>query len=203
VNNGTLDLNNTSVTAPVLGGSAGLITNSVSGTATLATATSGTSVYNGAIADGAGSVVLTNSGAGTVILGGALSIAGLNVAAGTTQLTQSGSVGAVNVASGATLSMAAHSGSTYNVLNVSSLAISGFTSALSAANNAAVESAGYTLVAIAGQKNAGVLTDSGLAVAQAAGDPAPAEAVPEPGTLGMLLAGALGMLGLRRQRRNG
>jgi len=112
----------------------------------------------------------------------------------------------VSVGTGATLSMAAHSGSNYNVLNVSSLTISGFSSSLASANSAASAGATYTPTAAVSQMNAGVLTDKGIAVTQAAGatsDLAPAspEAVPEPGTLGMLLAGASALLGFRRKAK--
>jgi len=107
----------------------------------------------------------------------------------------------MNVAAAATVSMAAHSGSNYNVLNVSSLTISGFSSALASANSAA-----YTAVNPAGQsQSVGVLTDTGRALAQATAtnaiEPASPEAVPEPGALGLLLAGASALLGFRRKAR--
>jgi len=205
VNSGALDLHGYSVSVPAFSGAGGSVTNMGSGTSTLtATAASGTATYAGNIADGTGSVVLANSGAGTLILGGSLTMTGLNANSGVTQLTQSGSIGAVNVSAGATVSMAAHSGSNYNVLNISSLTISGFASLLGA-DNAEVASAAYTPIDASSQNNAGVLTNAGLAVTQAATptsaiEPASPDAVPEPGMLGMLLAGALGMLGLRRQR---
>ena len=125
VNAGTLDLHGFSTGIGALSGSSGsLITNSVSGTATLTIGmASGTSIYAGNIVNGAGSIVLTNSGAGTLILSGLLSMAGLNANNGITQLAQSGSIGAVSIASGAALSMPAHSGSTYNVLDTNSLSI--------------------------------------------------------------------------------
>jgi len=207
VNGGTLDLHGNSVNIPAFGGAGGTVTNQASGTSTLTTSVaSGTSTYAGNIANGTGVVVLTNSGAATVILSGSLTMAGLNANGGVTQLTQSGSIGAVSVGTGATLSMAAHSGSNYNVLNVSSLTISGFSSSLASANGAATAGATYTPTAAVSQMNAGVLTDKGIAVTQAAGatsDLAPAspEAVPEPGTLGMLLAGASALLGFRRKAK--
>jgi len=158
------------------------------------------STFSGAIS---GPGELTKSGAGTLILGGSLSMAGLNANSGVTQITQSGSIGAVSVAAAATLSMAAHSGTNYNVLNVSSLTISGFSSSLASA-----DSATYTAAAAATQMNTGVLTDKGIEMAQAAvatGDVAPAspESVPEPGSLGLLLAGAAGLLGFRRKAKKG
>jgi len=206
VNGGTLDLAGNSIGVPSFRGTgaSAQVTNSVSGTSTLTTAVSGTSAYAGNIVNGTGSVVLTNSGAGTLILSGSLSMTGLNASSGVTQLTQSGSIGAVNVATGATLSMAAHSGSNYNVLNVSSLTISGFSSSLAAANNTATDSTAYMPVSAPTQQNAGVLTAAGHALAQAAATsdavPASPEAVPEPGTWGMLLSG-LGLLLSGRRRK--
>jgi len=206
VNGGTFDLAGNSVSVPAFSGAGGNVTNSVSGTSTLTANTSGTATYNGNIADGAGSVVLTNSGAGTLILGGSLTMTGLNASNGVTQLTQSGSIGAVNVAAGATLSMAANSSGIRNVLSISSLTISGFTSTLASANNAAVNSAAYTSVASSAQSpNAGVLTDTGVSLTQAAAAtataPASPEAVPEPGTLGLLMAGAISLLRRRAGKK--
>jgi len=208
VNGGVLNLYGNSLSAGALSGSTGaMITNTVSGTNTLTTTVSGTSTYAGSIANGAGAVAFTKSGSGTLILSGSLTMAGLNANAGVTQLAQSGSIGAVSVAAGATLSMAAHSGSTYNVLNVSSLTISGFASGLALANVAAIDGTAYTYVDTGSQgRNYGVLTDKGTAMAQTAGatgDPAPAspESVPEPGALGMLLAGASALLGFRRKAK--
>jgi len=209
-NGGTLDLHGNSLAVGVLSGSAGaLITNTVSGTSSLTTAAAGTSTYSGDIVNGAGAVVLTNSGAGTLILGGSLTMAGLNAQAGGTQLTQSATIDAVNVAAGATLSMAAHSGSTYNVLNTSALTISGFSSALGMGRNAVIEDVSYASVDAASQSpNAGVLTAKGTALAQqttaATGDVATAsspEAVPEPGVWGLMM-GASALLGFRRSRKN-
>jgi len=174
VNGGTLDLNGNSVSVSALGGAGGGITTSASGTSTLTTAASGTSTYNGNIANGSGAVVLTQTGSGTLILGGSLTIAGLNADGGATQIQQSGSIAALNVAAGATVSMAAHSGSSYNVLNISSLAVSGFNSAM---------------LADAGRTAVGALP---------AAEPASPEPVPEPGVFGLLLTGALGLLGTRR-----
>jgi len=208
VNAGTLDLNGISVAVTAFGGAGGSVTNnSASGTSTLsATVSSGSSSYGGAIANGAGSVALTKSGTGALILSGSLQMAGLNANAGNVDLTQSGSIGTVNVASGATLSMAAHTGGNYNVLSVSSLTISGFTSALASANDAVAADAAYTPAGAVSQPNTGVLTNAGCALAQAAAasdiEPASPEAVPEPGALGLLLAGALGLFGLRRRGNN-
>jgi len=205
VNGGALDLNGTSIAAGTLSGSTGSsITNSGTGTAALTTVVSGTATYAGNITNGAGNVALTQSGSGTLILSGSLSMAGLNANGGVTQLTQSGSIGAVNVAAGATLSMAAHSGSNYNVLDVSSLAIDGFSSGIAAQNTA------YTQVDTANQsQNYGGLTPAGVAVTKAAvaaadaAAPASPEAVPEPGAFGLLLSGAIGLLGFRRKAKRG
>ena len=145
VNAGTLDLHGNSVSIQTFSGAGGTVTNMASGTSTLtATATSGTATYAGNIANGTGSVVLTNSGSGTLILSGSLTIAGLNADGGVTQLNQSGSIGAVSVAAGATLSMAAHTGGIYNVLDISSLTLSGSTSTLDLVNNAMIVRASGT-----------------------------------------------------------
>ena len=190
VNAGTLDLNGFNFAPPTLGGSAGVITNSVSGTATLATTTSGTMRYNGSIADGVGAIVLTNSSAGTVIVGGSLMIAGLNAAAGTIQLAESGSVGAVTVSAGATLTLAASDSGNRRVLSLSSLIISGpgpGAAASGVALNADGLTGGTTMLSAAGQ------TQNGDA-------PECIEAVPEPGVFGLLFTGALGVLNFRRRR---
>jgi len=206
VNGGTFDLAGYNVSVPAFSGTGGNVTNSVSGTSTLTANISGTATYNGNIADGAGSVVLTNSGAGTLILGGSLTMTGLNASNGVTQLNQSGSIGAVNVAVGAILSMVAHSGSNRNVLNIASLTISGFTSTLANANNTAVNSAAYASVASTAQmSNSGVLTETGIVLKQAAatcGSAASPEAVPEPGTLGLLMAGAISLLRRRTGKKS-
>ena len=138
VNGGALDLHGNSIRVLAFSGSGGRVTNMASGTSTLTTVTSGTSTYAGDIVNGTGSVVLTNSGAGTLLLSGSLNMAGLNANGGITQLTQSGSIGAVSVAAGATLSMAAHSGSSCNGLDVSSLTLSGSTSTLDLWDNALI-----------------------------------------------------------------
>jgi len=207
VNGGALDLHGNSVSVPTFSGTGGAVTNTVSGTSTLTTAVaSGTATYAGNITGGTGAVVLTNSGAGTVILSGSLTMAGLNANAGVTQLTQSGSIRAVSVATGATVALAANTNGNRMVLDVSSLAISGFTSSFAMDDSLIGVGAVYTQAAAGQGPNAGVLTDKGIAVARTAdatGDPAPVspEAVPEPGTLGLLLAGASAMLGLRRKAK--
>jgi len=202
VNGGTLDLNANSVSVAALGGAGGSVTNSGTAASTLTTAVAGgTSSYAGNIANGAGSVAITKSGSGTLILSGSLSMAGLNANGGVTQLTQSGSIGAVSVASGATLSMTANSGGARTVLDISSLTISGFASGL-----ATEDGASYACVDSASLgENYAVLTETGNAVALAAASSntlsASPEAVPEPGALGMLLAGASALLGFRRRAK--
>jgi len=169
------------------------------GTATIDTQ-SNINTVNGSLS-GAG--VLAKSGSGSLIVSGSVGIVGLNANAGLTQLAQSGSIGALNLAGSATVALAAHSGSTYNVLSISSLTIAGFSSDIASAS----KGASYTAVANGSQSGAaGVLTDTGRAVAQAASstatEAASPEAVPEPGALGLLLSGlGLFMSGRRLRRR--
>ena len=187
-NGGTLDLAGYSSRVSALSGSAGLITNSVSGTATLtASVASGTSTFNGTIADGAGSVVLTQTGAGTLILGGSLRMAGLNVNAGSTQIQQSGSIGALNVANAAGVALAAHTGSGVTTLDLSSLTLSG-SPAFTALNSDTLDN----------QAAAAQLSSAGEAPAETASF----EAVPEPATTGLIAIGIAGTLGMIRRRRH-
>ena len=126
VNGGTLDLHGNSIAVQGLSGSTGaLITNSVSGTGTLAaTVSTGTSSYSGDIVNETGSVVLTKSGAGKLILSGSLTMAGLNANGGVTELTQSSSIGTISVAAGGAMTLTAHTGgNAYKVLDTNSLSI--------------------------------------------------------------------------------
>ena len=200
VNGGMLDLHGSNVAVTNLGGAGGAISNAVSGTGTLATTvSSGTSNYAGAVTNGSGSVVLDKEGAGTLILSGSIRMAGLTAGNGSVELTQSGSVGAVSVATGATLSLAAHSGSAGAVLDVSSLTFSGFP--LAQAYIAPDAVAGPALLHAdglgAGSDTALVNSPSSVEEAPAI---APAEAVPEPGTFGMIIGG-MGLLAFGRRLR--
>jgi len=204
VNGGSLDLNGNSATVSAFSGAGGTVTNTVPGTSVLASVVSGTSTYAGNVMDGAGSVILDKQGTGELVLSGSIQMSGLTTEAGPVQLTQSGSVGTVTLYSGATVSMAAHSGSTYNVLNVSSLSVAGFsTSPSMAAKPAALNAdalgsgAGNAMLTSAGQsQNSGAAANT-----EVPSEPASPEAVPEPGSLGLLVAGALGLLGLRRKAK--
>jgi len=171
-----------------------------SGTATIDTQ-GNTNTVNGGLS-GAGT--LAKSGSGTLILSGSVGIAGLDVNSGSVQLTRSVSIGALNVASGATFSMAANSDGNRNVLNVSALTIASFSSSLSVAPRASssaatgsvlhADSLGADILTAAGQSQSGGDVAAGAAI-----EPASPEAVPEPGALGLLLAGALSIFGLRRK----
>jgi len=151
-----------------------------------------------------GAGTLAKSGSGTLILSGSVGIAGLDVNSGSVQLTRSVSIGALNVASGATFSMAANSDGNRNVLNVSALTIASFSSSLSVAPRASssaatgsvlhADSLGADILTAAGQSQSGGDVAAGAAI-----EPASPEAVPEPGALGLLLAGALSIFGLRRK----
>jgi len=206
VNGGTLDLYGNSVSVTGFSGAGGTVTNTVPGSSTLITSVSGSSAYTGNITDGAGSVIVDKQNTGELILSGSIQMTGLTAEAGSVQLTQSGSIGTVALYSGATVSMAAHSGSTYNVLNVSSLSMSGFTVSPSTAPKASAfnadslgSPAGAGMLIAAGQsQNSGVAANT-----QSAAEPASPEAVPEPGTLGMLLTGAFALLGFRRKAKSG
>ena len=125
VNSGTLDLSGYSVSVTTFSGTgaSASVTNSGSGTSTLTTTVaSGTANYAGNIANGTGAIVLTNSGAGTLVLSGSLTMAGLNANSGVMQLAQSGSIGAIAVSGSGSIALTAHSGA-YNVLDTSSLSI--------------------------------------------------------------------------------
>jgi len=164
-----------------------------SGTATIDTQEN-INTLNGGLS---GVGTLAKSGSGTLILSGSIGIAGLNANSGAVLVTRSGSIGALNVASGATFSMVAHSGSTYNVLNLSSLNISGSASAQALLNADSLNaSTDNELLATAGQSATGLGTP---VASQAALEPLSPEAVPEPGTIGLLLVGALSLFGLRRK----
>jgi len=158
-----------------------------SGTATIDTQ-GNTDTVNGALS-GAG--VLAKSGTGTLILAGSVQMAGLNANSGVTQLAQSGSIGALSVASGATFSMAANTTGARTVLNLSSLSIGGTAFALAAAP------AQLHADTLGGGASTALLASA----AQSALEPAAPEAVPEPGALGLLLAGASALLGFRRKAK--
>jgi len=203
VNNGTLNLGNSSLNVGALSGSAGIITNTVGGTSVLTTALAGgTSTFNGNIANSTGAVVLTQTGSGTLILGGSLTMAGLNANGGVTQIRQSGSIGALSVATGAVVSLAANRDGNRKVLNLSSLAISGFSSGLAQPSGAILNADGLGTstinfqLSVAGQS----LGNAGTTVKTPTESVAP-EAVPEPGVLGFFMAGMLGVLGVRRKVR--
>jgi len=171
----------------------------LSGSATIDTQAN-TNTISGPVS--ASTATLVKQGSGSLIVSGSLTMAGLNANNGAVQLAQSGSIGAINVGVAATVALAAHSGSNYNVLNTSSLTIAGFSSVIASPGNAAPattlnatglgNSANATLATAGQSQNAG-------AAAQPTIEPVSPEAVPEPGTLGLLLAGAMGLLG----RRNG
>jgi len=206
VNGGTLDLYGNSVSVTGFSGAGGTVTNTVPGSSTLITSVSGSSAYTGNITDGAGSVIVDKQNTGELILSGSIQMTGLTAEAGSVQLTQSGSIGTVALYSGATVSMAAHSGSTYNVLNVSSLSMSGFTVSPSTVPKASA----FNVDSLGSPAGAGMLTAAGqsqnsgaAANTQSAAEPASPEAVPEPGTLGMLLTGAFALLGFRRKAKSG
>jgi len=206
VNGGTLDLRGHSVSVGALNGSGGTIINTVSGTSTLTTSVaSGTSTYAGEIGNDTGAVVLTNSGAGTLILSGSLTMSGLNANAGMTVVARSGSIGAVNVAAGATVVLAAHSDSAYNVLDISSLTLAGFSSALTVGNNAAPAVVALNADSLAGCTDHTMLAANEMATNGTTGSsnaaPASPEAVPEPGTLGLILSGLGLFLSARPLRR--
>jgi len=196
VNGGTLDLHGNSMSVSILSGAGGHITNTAgSGTSTLATTISGTSTYAGNIADGtASSVVVDQKGAGTLILSGSIGMTGLTAENGTVQLTQSGSIGNVNVSgSNATVVLAPNTTGTRTVLSISSLSIGGVSPHVASSD-------------LMGQLNAGTLNSAAStsmlsAAAEPAIDPVMTEAVPEPGTLGILLTSASALLGFRRRAK--
>jgi autotransporter-associated beta strand protein len=106
---GTLNLNNFSIAVGNLTGTGGTITSSVGGsrTLTIGTGDTGGGVFNGVIADGAGTTSLTKVGTGTITLTGVNTYSGsTTVNAGTLRLEGLGSINSsfpIIVAPGATL----------------------------------------------------------------------------------------------------
>jgi len=197
VNGGTLDLHGYSASVGALSGTGGSVTNTGTGAATLTTMVTGSSTYAGNIAGGVGSVNLVKSGSGTLILSGSISMGGLSAGAGQVTLTQSGSIGTLDVYDTATVSLAANTSGTRSVLSVSSLAIGGtFTGMAAPVQPSATQLNADTL-------ESGAITAALSAAAQGSNEPAAPEAVPEPGTAGLLLVGALGLLRLRRKGSRG
>ena len=123
VNNGVLDLHGNSVSVTEFGGTGGKVTNLTSGSSNLTANVNGTSTYAGAIVDGAGSVALTMSGTGTLVLSGSIRAAGLNANGGSVQIAQSGSIGAISIGAAGKLELAANNVNTAKVLDTSSLTI--------------------------------------------------------------------------------
>lgn len=192
-------------TVGALSGTGNLALQNNAGTPSAVALTAGgnnaSTVYSGSLS---GSGSLRKTGSGTLILGGSVGIAGLDANSGAVEVAQSASIGSLNVASGATVSVAANSDGNRSVLNISALTMAGFTPTLATANNATSVSAtllnaeALSAGALAG---AGQTQNAGATTAQAAIEPASPEAVPEPGALGLLLTGAAGLLGFRRQGR--
>ena len=122
---GTLDLDGYSPTIGALSGAAGTnITTSVAGTAALTTNFStGSSTFAGVIANGTGTVSLTKSGAGELVLSGANTYTGgTDVEAGTLQLGNASALGTGGlIADGGTLDLNGYS------ITVNSLSGSGGT----------------------------------------------------------------------------
>ena len=172
VNGGTVNLNGKSVIVGLLSGSSGgLITTSSTASSVLTAGGTGSSTYNGVIANGSGTVGLTKVGAGTLTLGGTNTYTGVtNVNNGTLAFDVSETLtGGLTVATSGTAVLTAHTGAAFvKVLDITGLTISGTTPFVGA-----------------GGKDLG-----GLA------SPAP---VPETGTIGLLAVGAIGGLLLRRR----
>jgi len=145
--------------------------------------------YSGAISGSGG---VTKSGSGTLILSGSIGINELSAGAGEVALTQSGSIDTLNVYDTATVALSANTTGTRSVLSVSSLSFGG-----SFTNMADSSAAPARLNADSLNGNTSTAL---LASAAPSGiEPAAPESVPEPGTLGLLLAGAIGLLRIRRK----
>ena len=124
VNGGTLDLNSNSVTVQAFSGAGGSVTNTAIATSSTLTAiVSGSLTFAGSLVDGAGSVTLTKSGSGTLVLSGSISAAGLNAEAGAVSIAQSGSIGAVGIGAAARLELTANNVNSAKVLDISALTI--------------------------------------------------------------------------------
>ena len=96
VNGGTLDVNGISPTIGALGGSGGVVTNSVAGSATLNVNSATTSTFAGALQDGAGTLALNKQGNGTLILTGTSThTGGTTVSTGTLQIGDGAANGSV------------------------------------------------------------------------------------------------------------
>ena len=96
VNGGTLDVNGISPTIGALGGSGGVVTNSVASPATLNVTSTTTSTFAGAFQNGAGTLALNKQGNGTLILTGTSThTGGTTVSTGTLQIGDGAANGSV------------------------------------------------------------------------------------------------------------
>ncbi len=96
VDGGTLDVSGISPTIGALGGSGGIVTNSIASPATLNVNSATTSTFAGALQDGAGSLALNKQGSGTLILTGTSThTGGTTVSTGTLQIGDGAANGSV------------------------------------------------------------------------------------------------------------
>ena len=138
---------------------------------------SGTASYSGVIADGASGTTLTKTGAGTLNFGVSSGLTGLGALAANNGTTNVNSV----LGTGGT--------STVNVTGATTLKFGSVSQTLSSLTIGA----GSTVTFTSGLAS---FSGGGGKVARLGGS----AVVPEPGTLGLLLVGALGMLNRRRRQ---
>ena len=198
-------------TAGALSGTGNLVLQDNAGTPNPVALTVGgndaSTLYSGNLT---GSGTLTKTGTGTLTLSGSVGVAGMTANSGSLQIAQSGTIGSLNIGAAGTFEITANNVNSAKVL-VNSADYGwldfyyGYGLTVGDLNgDGQVNSADYNGIDYGyGYQAYGVLAGvGGTPAAVAASAPVPSESVPEPGTLGLLLAGAVGLLRFHRPKRS-